>query len=145
MIWMVLFFFWFPISSVSFPNPWSQFLAQQQQLEYQDDGHYHPHNQQFFQLSGKIQVFFYLFVLFDFATSLLKLQNPQNDKFIYLFILFIYLFILIYLTWPGWNDPYVTPNHNEFCESSFRGQNLCCKYTINQYNQVLISCTIPNE
>ena len=76
--------------------------------------HRHLHAPLIFWLSGKIQVFVYLFTFFYFhSTGLLEWQNPLDEKF------FLFLLILGLVFWLELGDPFVSQNLREFYGSRF--------------------------
>ena len=74
---------------------------------------YHVHASQLFQLSGKIQLFHFHFLLFLLCYSL-EQKNSLNNKFIFFCELILGLFF-----WAGLRGPFVSQNHREFHVSHF--------------------------
>ena len=125
------FFLWSPVTHFFFRHLGSHSKG----INYKWN-HCHSDVPQFFQLSGNIQVFVYLFAFFYFHCGLLECQNPQDDKFFSCYI------ILNLVLWLGLGDPFLSQDPIEFCVSYFLGQILVCAYTICQHGEILIYCTI---
>ena len=89
--------------------------------------------------SGKMQVLIALFVFFDFH-SVMSTMTTSTIRLVLSFFSLIF-----HLVWSSGLDEmiclYLKIPLNFVFESS--GLILCCAYTIWQYGQIIISCTIP--
>ena len=91
--------------------------------------HCHLDVPQFFELSSKVQVFVYLFVLFLFSHCCpTQRQNLKNDKFVFFHVNQHKFFWpgLRLVFWPRFGQRFVSQNHRIFHMTHSLGQILVC-------------------